>query len=204
MTLTHQWTVRSNLTIPRANLNAAAKKRLSNPLAVDSSTYVCFPRNVNSEEEVKLFYGLNYLLTLNVQLVLLKENYVHISIHMLVQDMFKIADMKQTPQKVFAADWENYRSWVLRNCFRVKSSQAAEERKRREGEGVYVTSQVELSCKINPRGCAGGVCVRVRACACVFVGSSYARSSVVTAVKFTISDQPQPIDPLLKNCIGKK
>uniref|UniRef100_A0A8C4HJ34 TATA-binding protein interacting (TIP20) domain-containing protein n=1 Tax=Dicentrarchus labrax TaxID=13489 RepID=A0A8C4HJ34_DICLA len=34
-------------------------------------------------------------------------------------------------------------------------------------------------------------------------GSSYARSSVVTAVKFTISDQPQPIDPLLKNCIGK-
>lgn len=38
---------------------------------------------------------------------------------------------------------------------------------------------------------------------CVFAGSSYARSSVVTAVKFTISDQPQPIDPLLKNCIGK-
>uniref|UniRef100_H3CLX5 Cullin-associated and neddylation-dissociated 1 n=1 Tax=Tetraodon nigroviridis TaxID=99883 RepID=H3CLX5_TETNG len=33
-------------------------------------------------------------------------------------------------------------------------------------------------------------------------GSSYARSSVVTAVKFTISDQPQPIDPLLKSCIG--
>ncbi|OXB75740.1 UNVERIFIED_CONTAM: hypothetical protein H355_012664 [Colinus virginianus] len=33
-------------------------------------------------------------------------------------------------------------------------------------------------------------------------GSSYARSSVVTAVKFTISDHPQPIDPLLKNCIG--
>ncbi|KAK0135024.1 Cullin-associated NEDD8-dissociated protein 1 [Merluccius polli] len=33
-------------------------------------------------------------------------------------------------------------------------------------------------------------------------GSSYARSSVVTAVKFTISDQPQPIDPLLKNSIG--
>ncbi|KAF3859706.1 hypothetical protein F7725_022105, partial [Dissostichus mawsoni] len=32
--------------------------------------------------------------------------------------------------------------------------------------------------------------------------SSYARSSVVTAVKFTISDHPQPIDPLLKNCIG--
>uniref|UniRef100_A0A4W5JMC8 Cullin-associated and neddylation-dissociated 1 n=1 Tax=Hucho hucho TaxID=62062 RepID=A0A4W5JMC8_9TELE len=33
-------------------------------------------------------------------------------------------------------------------------------------------------------------------------GSSYARSSVVTSVKFTISDQPQTIDPLLKNCIG--
>ncbi|KAI1239333.1 Cullin-associated NEDD8-dissociated protein 1, partial [Lamprotornis superbus] len=33
-------------------------------------------------------------------------------------------------------------------------------------------------------------------------GSSYARSSVVTAVKFTISDHPQPIDPLLKSCIG--
>lgn len=26
---------------------------------------------------------------------------------------------------------------------------------------------------------------------------------MVTAVKFTISDHPQPIDPLLKNCIGK-
>uniref|UniRef100_UPI003AAB08F0 cullin-associated NEDD8-dissociated protein 1 isoform X2 n=1 Tax=Centroberyx gerrardi TaxID=166262 RepID=UPI003AAB08F0 len=33
-------------------------------------------------------------------------------------------------------------------------------------------------------------------------GKPYARSSVVTAVKFTISDQPQPIDPLLKNCIA--
>uniref|UniRef100_A0A8D3CCK0 TATA-binding protein interacting (TIP20) domain-containing protein n=1 Tax=Scophthalmus maximus TaxID=52904 RepID=A0A8D3CCK0_SCOMX len=33
-------------------------------------------------------------------------------------------------------------------------------------------------------------------------GSSYARSSVVTAVKFTISDQPQPIDPLLKNYLN--
>lgn len=38
---------------------------------------------------------------------------------------------------------------------------------------------------------------------CFILGSSYARSSVVTAVKFTISDHPQPIDPLLKNCIGK-
>uniref|UniRef100_A0AAY4ENY9 TATA-binding protein interacting (TIP20) domain-containing protein n=1 Tax=Denticeps clupeoides TaxID=299321 RepID=A0AAY4ENY9_9TELE len=32
-------------------------------------------------------------------------------------------------------------------------------------------------------------------------GSSYARSSVVTAVKFTISDHPQTIDPLLKNSL---
>uniref|UniRef100_A0A3P8Y8P3 TATA-binding protein interacting (TIP20) domain-containing protein n=1 Tax=Esox lucius TaxID=8010 RepID=A0A3P8Y8P3_ESOLU len=36
----------------------------------------------------------------------------------------------------------------------------------------------------------------------LLAGSSYARSSVVTAVKFTISDHPQTIDPLLKNCIG--
>ncbi|XP_074862145.1 cullin-associated NEDD8-dissociated protein 1-like [Carettochelys insculpta] len=33
-------------------------------------------------------------------------------------------------------------------------------------------------------------------------GSPYARSTVVTAIKFTISDQPQPIDVLLKGCIG--
>ncbi|KAJ1110677.1 hypothetical protein NDU88_008025 [Pleurodeles waltl] len=33
-------------------------------------------------------------------------------------------------------------------------------------------------------------------------GSPYARSTVVTAIKFTISDQPQPIDPLLKGSIG--
>ncbi|PIK52686.1 putative cullin-associated NEDD8-dissociated protein 1-like [Apostichopus japonicus] len=32
--------------------------------------------------------------------------------------------------------------------------------------------------------------------------SSYVKSTVVTAVKFTISDQPQPIDSLLKTCIG--
>ncbi|GFR63434.1 cullin-associated NEDD8-dissociated protein 1 [Elysia marginata] len=32
--------------------------------------------------------------------------------------------------------------------------------------------------------------------------SPLARSTVVTAIKFTISDQPQPIDPLLKSCIG--
>jgi len=32
--------------------------------------------------------------------------------------------------------------------------------------------------------------------------SSFARGTAVTAVKFTISDQPQAIDPLLKNCIG--
>lgn len=33
-------------------------------------------------------------------------------------------------------------------------------------------------------------------------GSPLTRSTVVTAMKFTISDQPQPIDGLLKNCIG--
>ncbi|NXX80242.1 CAND1 protein, partial [Urocolius indicus] len=33
-------------------------------------------------------------------------------------------------------------------------------------------------------------------------GSPHARSTVVTAVKFTIADQPQPIDALLKGCIG--
>ncbi|NWZ31226.1 CAND1 protein, partial [Asarcornis scutulata] len=32
--------------------------------------------------------------------------------------------------------------------------------------------------------------------------SPHARSTVVTAVKFTIADQPQPIDVLLKSCIG--
>ncbi|XP_046857896.1 cullin-associated NEDD8-dissociated protein 1-like [Xenia sp. Carnegie-2017] len=32
--------------------------------------------------------------------------------------------------------------------------------------------------------------------------SPQSRSTVVTAIKFTISDQPQPIDPLLKICIG--
>ncbi|XP_031563225.1 cullin-associated NEDD8-dissociated protein 1-like isoform X2 [Actinia tenebrosa] len=34
-------------------------------------------------------------------------------------------------------------------------------------------------------------------------GSAFARSTVVTAVKFTISDQPQPIDVQLKACIGQ-
>jgi cullin-associated NEDD8-dissociated protein 1 len=33
--------------------------------------------------------------------------------------------------------------------------------------------------------------------------SSLARSTVVTAIKFTITDQVQPIDALLKNCLGK-
>ena len=33
--------------------------------------------------------------------------------------------------------------------------------------------------------------------------SSLARSTVVTAIKFTITDQPQPIDNLLKHCLGK-
>ncbi|KFQ04311.1 Cullin-associated NEDD8-dissociated protein 1, partial [Leptosomus discolor] len=32
--------------------------------------------------------------------------------------------------------------------------------------------------------------------------SPHARSTVVTAIKFTIADQPQPIDALLKGCIG--
>lgn len=32
--------------------------------------------------------------------------------------------------------------------------------------------------------------------------SALTRSTVVTAIKFTISDQPQGIDPLLRNCIG--
>ncbi|XP_028513482.1 cullin-associated NEDD8-dissociated protein 1 [Exaiptasia diaphana] len=34
-------------------------------------------------------------------------------------------------------------------------------------------------------------------------GSAFARSTVVTAVKFTISDHPQPIDLQLKSCIGQ-
>jgi cullin-associated NEDD8-dissociated protein 1 len=33
--------------------------------------------------------------------------------------------------------------------------------------------------------------------------SSLSRSTVVTAIKFTITDQPQAIDGLLKNCLGK-
>ncbi|XP_071804723.1 cullin-associated NEDD8-dissociated protein 1-like [Asterias amurensis] len=36
---------------------------------------------------------------------------------------------------------------------------------------------------------------------CLSSDSAYTRSTVVTAVKFTISDQCQPIDPLLKSCI---
>lgn len=35
------------------------------------------------------------------------------------------------------------------------------------------------------------------------VGSPLARSTVVTAIKFTISDQPQPIDHMLRSCIGE-
>lgn len=34
-------------------------------------------------------------------------------------------------------------------------------------------------------------------------GSPLARSTVVTAIKFTIVDQPAPIDSLLKDCIGE-
>ncbi|XP_044156534.1 cullin-associated NEDD8-dissociated protein 1-like isoform X1 [Bufo gargarizans] len=41
-----------------------------------------------------------------------------------------------------------------------------------------------------------------RLCKQLSSGSAYTRSTVVTAIKFTISDQPAPIDPLLKNCIG--
>jgi len=33
--------------------------------------------------------------------------------------------------------------------------------------------------------------------------SEYVRSTVVTAIKFTITDQPQPIDNMLKKCFGK-
>lgn len=33
-------------------------------------------------------------------------------------------------------------------------------------------------------------------------GKPYTRSTVITAVKFLISDQPHPIDPLLKSYIG--
>lgn len=33
--------------------------------------------------------------------------------------------------------------------------------------------------------------------------SALMRTAVVSAIKFTISDQPQPIDPLLRQCIGK-
>uniref|UniRef100_A0A4X2LA96 Cullin associated and neddylation dissociated 2 (putative) n=1 Tax=Vombatus ursinus TaxID=29139 RepID=A0A4X2LA96_VOMUR len=36
----------------------------------------------------------------------------------------------------------------------------------------------------------------------LLAGSPHARSTVVTAIKFTISDQPQPVDVLLKDCIG--
>ncbi len=35
------------------------------------------------------------------------------------------------------------------------------------------------------------------------VGSAFIRSTVVTALKYTISDQPQPIDTLLHTCIGE-
>lgn len=33
--------------------------------------------------------------------------------------------------------------------------------------------------------------------------SGFVRSTVVTALKYTISDQPQPIDGLLHSCIGE-
>lgn len=34
-------------------------------------------------------------------------------------------------------------------------------------------------------------------------GSPLMRTAVVSAIKFTISDQPQPIDALLRQCIGQ-
>lgn len=40
-------------------------------------------------------------------------------------------------------------------------------------------------------------------CYIVYTGSPLARSTVVTAIKFTIVDHPAPIDSLLKDCIGK-
>lgn len=40
-------------------------------------------------------------------------------------------------------------------------------------------------------------------CYIVSTGSPLARSTVVTAIKFTIVDHPAPIDSLLKDCIGK-
>lgn len=39
-------------------------------------------------------------------------------------------------------------------------------------------------------------------CYIVYTGSPLARSTVVTAIKFTIVDHPAPIDSLLKDCIG--
>ncbi|KAM5147887.1 cullin-associated NEDD8-dissociated protein 1-like [Mantella aurantiaca] len=41
-----------------------------------------------------------------------------------------------------------------------------------------------------------------RLCKQLKSGSAHTRSTVITAIKFTISDQPAPIDTLLKNCIG--
>ncbi|XP_018410749.1 PREDICTED: cullin-associated NEDD8-dissociated protein 1-like [Nanorana parkeri] len=41
-----------------------------------------------------------------------------------------------------------------------------------------------------------------RLCKQLKSGSAHTRSTVITAIKFTISDQPAPIDSLLKNCIG--
>ncbi|XP_053576746.1 cullin-associated NEDD8-dissociated protein 1 [Bombina bombina] len=41
-----------------------------------------------------------------------------------------------------------------------------------------------------------------RLCKQLASGSPYTRSTVVTSIKFTISDQPAPIDTLLQGCIG--
>ena len=46
-------------------------------------------------------------------------------------------------------------------------------------------------------------CVFKEISSCPLAGSPLARSTVVTAIKFTIVDQPAPIDSLLKECIGR-
>lgn len=43
----------------------------------------------------------------------------------------------------------------------------------------------------------------IQASFCPLTGSPVARSTVVTAIKFTIVDHPAPVDSLLKDCMGK-
>ncbi|XP_073447845.1 cullin-associated NEDD8-dissociated protein 1-like isoform X1 [Aquarana catesbeiana] len=49
---------------------------------------------------------------------------------------------------------------------------------------------------VNPSQLLPNLCKQLKS------GSAHTRSTVITAIKFTISDQPAPIDSLLKNCIG--